>query len=136
MPISDFLKTALVNHVTGATTYTPPTTLYAGLFSSMPAANGGGTELTIATAGKYTRFALAWAGMGSPRSLSGNVYFPSLGTGSDTAPSPWPTVVAVGIFDALSSGHMLAWEPLTTPRRLNTGDFLQFTSFNVSFAIA
>jgi hypothetical protein len=102
---SDFLELELLDHVLSAATYTPPANVFLALFTVAPSDSGGGTEVA---GGSYAR-----------KSVANNVTnFPAASAGSKnlavsqsfvTPTAPWGTVVAFGIFDAVSSGNLLYW---------------------------
>lgn len=60
---SDYLETALLNHVLRNSSYTSPTTVYAALYTAAPTDAGGGTE--IAAAG-YARVAVTTGALPDP----------------------------------------------------------------------
>ncbi|MDP2808653.1 MAG: hypothetical protein Q8O34_00725 [Rhodocyclaceae bacterium] len=126
---TDYLENKLIDHVFRGQTYTPPATLYVGLFTSAPTDAGGGVEVT---GGDYARVGVAaslanWAGTQAAGSTTA-----SSGTGGTTsnnvaitfpAPTaPWGNVVAFGLFDALTGGNPLVGSALTTPKTINNGD--------------
>jgi hypothetical protein len=99
--LSNYLETALYNHVLRNTSYTPPATVYAALFSAVTDAEAGtGTEL--ASTG-YTRQAVTMAaptdGAGSNSAV---VTF-----GPITSGGAGQTVSHIGLFDALTGGNCL-----------------------------
>lgn len=102
---------------------------YAALFTAAPSDAGGGTEVS---GGSYARVAVNstlanWAG-----TQSGGSTTASTGTGGQTSnnntitfPSPtanWGSVTHFGVYDALTSGNLLYWAALTTPKTINNGD--------------
>ena len=108
---------------------TGPATLYVGLFTTTPTDSSAGTEVS---GGSYARVSVTsslanWAGTqsaGSTTASSG-----TSGTTSNnnviTFPSPsanWGTINGVGILDATTSGNLLFWAALTTPKTVNNGD--------------
>ena len=116
---------------TAIATIPAPHQLYFGLFTVAPSDSGGGTELTIGV-GNYSRPAFActlanWAGTQSAGSTSA-----SSGTGGSTSnnnaitfPTPsadWGVIVAFGVFDAASGGHLLWWDNLSVNRTVLNGD--------------
>lgn len=120
--MSDYLENRLIDHVFRGVSYTAPTSLYFALFTVTPTDAGGGTEVSGSS---YARVNLApsttnWSSTGGATTTTN----PSAGTSGTTSnnvlvtfPTPsgsWGTVVAVGIFDAITTGNMLAWGPLTT----------------------
>jgi hypothetical protein len=48
------------------------------------------------------------------------------------AGASWGTVTHVGIYDALTSGNLLWWGPLATPRAVSSGDTISFPVGNLS----
>lgn len=123
---SDYLETALLNHVLRNSAYTSPTTVYAALYTSAPTDAGGGTE--IAAAG-YARVAVTFgAPSGGVCSNSGVVTFGPITGGGGTA-------VAFGIFDASVAGNLLIWDDLSVNRTWSAGDSLQFNVGDLSVAV-
>src|SRR3954464_1462684 len=99
--ISDYLENKILGHVTGQTSYTAPTTTYAALYTTAPTDAGGGVEVTGTG---YARIAVTWGTPASGSITNTNILrFPA----ASGAGSAWGTVVAIGIFDALSSGNLL-----------------------------
>jgi len=95
---TDYLEDALLKHVFTNTAYTSPTTVYAALFTVAPSDTGGGTEVS---GGAYARQSMAFSvsGTGTLATNSAAVEYP-------TATADYGTVVAVGIFDASTSGNL------------------------------
>lgn len=121
MPFTHFLADELIDYI--RTTY--PTT-YLALYTVSPTLSGGGTEVT---GGSYARAA-----------VDTDDYFPasaSSSTASDTevafatATASWGTIVAVGLKDALTSGNLLAYYVLPTPRVIGNGDNYAFPIGNL-----
>jgi hypothetical protein len=115
---------AVIDHFLRNSAQTSPTTVYFALFTVAPTQSGGGTEVT---GGSYARIA---ATFGAPAngvsSNSAPVTFP-------TATASWGTVVAAGIFDALSGGNLLYYGTLGTPKTVGNGDSISFAS--AAFAV-
>lgn len=113
---SDYLENALLNHVFRNVSLTAPTTTYLALYTVSPSDAGGGTEVT---GGGYARQAITFgAPTGGAISNTSQVAFTASG-------GNFGTVVAVGIFDALSGGNLLAWDAITSAT-VNDGDTIQF----------
>lgn len=112
---SNYLETAVLNHVFGASAYTAPTTLYLALYTAAPSDTGGGTEVS---GGSYARQTVAFTVSGDTASNTSAIEFP-------TATASWGTVVYVGVFDALTSGNLLAYAALTTNKAIDSGDVLR-----------
>lgn len=111
---TDYLEDKILKHVFTNTTYTPPATIYVGLFTVAPSDTGGGTEVS-GTAYARQSAAFSVSGTGTTATNTANIDYP-------TAGSAWGTIVAVALFDASTSGNMLAWSDLTSSRTIASGD--------------
>lgn len=125
---SAFLENMIIDWIFRTRTPAKPTALYVALFTSAPTESGGGVEVS---GGSYARVNLApldanW------RATQGGNSGNSTGTSGLTAnasiitfPAPtanWGPVTHFAIFDAITSGNMLVWDALTSPRTINNGD--------------
>lgn len=121
---SNYLENALLNQIFRGTAYSFPGTLYVGLFTVAPSDAGGGTEVSgnsyarVSVTANTTNWAESTAGATSNSSA---ITFPQ-------ASGNWGTVVALGIFDASTSGNLLAWADLTTSKLIGNGDTPSFAS--------
>lgn len=124
---TDYLEDALLKHVFTNTAYTSPTTVYAALFTVAPSDTGGGTEVS---GGAYARQSMAFSvsGTGTLATNSAAVEYP-------TATADYGTVVAVGIFDASTSGNLLAYANLTTSKTVSSGDVFRFNVGDVDITL-
>lgn len=111
---TDYLENALLNHVFRNVAYTSPTTVYVGLFTSAPTDAGGGTEVS---GGSYARK------VGTFSAPSGGALSNSAAILFDVATANWGTIVAFGIFDAVSAGNLLYWNTMTSVT-INTSEQL------------
>jgi len=136
MSFSDYLEDKILDHVFGGSAYTAPTTLYVGLFTSAASDSAAGTEIS---GNGYARQTAAFTVSGtSPTTAasSANIEFPEA-TGS------WGTVTYAGVFDALTSGNMLAYAELTDPsdfttplsKVISTGDILRINAGNLKVTL-
>lgn len=119
MSKSDYLEGAWLDHDFGLATYTPSANKYVGLFTAAPSDAGGGTEVTIGS-NAYARVAVPqggsnWTRTGSQVANALEIEFPA------PSPSGWGTITHFGIFDAATSGNLLYWGALTTPRATASG---------------
>lgn len=127
--MSNYLENKLIDLIFRSGTFTTPSALYVGLFTTNPSDTGGGTEVS---GGSYARAQLNpstsnWADTagGTAATSSGTT-----GTTSNkaaitwsTAPTAnWGTVTGIGIFDASTSGNLLFWAPLSANKTINSGD--------------
>ena len=122
---SDYLENKLLLHTFSNTAYTSPTAVYLGLFTSAPTDAGGGTELS---GSGYTRKVASFTTTGAAATNASAVEFP-------TATGDWGTIVAVGIFDAASSGNFLGWSNLASSRTIETGDVFRFPAGDVDITL-
>lgn len=113
---SDYLENKVLDHVFGATLMASPTNVYLAAYTVTPTDAGGGTEVV---ASGYARQPISFsAASGGAVANTAEVAFnaPTVGFGE---------IVAVGIFDALTGGNLLAWKTIT-PATINVTDTLAF----------
>lgn len=116
--LTDFLETALLDHCTGRATYAKPTNTYLALFTVAPGEASAGTE--VASSGGYERQQITWGAANTGAiSTSADIRFPPA---SALATTDWGTVVALGIFDTLTSGNLLWYGTLSASVTVNSGD--------------
>lgn len=135
---SDYLEIAVLDHVLNngrALTFTPPTTLYIALFTSVGGLENN-TELsqTEVSGGSYAR-----------QSLDGSAnYFEPAASGATSnhaditfpvATADWGTITHVAIMDALTSGNVLIWGELTSSKIIENGDQFKFTAGNLDITL-
>ena len=124
--LTNYLEDKIINHVFGTTTYDRPTNWYVGLLTAAPSDSAGGTEVT---GGAYARQVCAFTISGSGTAQAANtsaITFP-------TATADWGIVGWIGIYDAISSGNLVAYQNLqksdfstTTTKTVNDGDIFKF----------
>lgn len=120
---SDYLEGKIIEHVLRNVSYTSPTTVYVGLFTSDPGEASGGTEVS---GNGYARTAATFgAHSGGICSNSAAVTFP-VATGS------WGTVTHFVIFDASTGGNRLYHGSLTTSKAITTDDVFEFPAGNLA----
>jgi len=126
---SDYLEDKVLKHVFGGSAYTAPGTLHVALYTVAPTDTGGGTEVS---GGGYARQTAAFTVSGTNPTQASNtsaIEYP-------TATSAYGTVVAVGIFDASSSGNLLAYANLTSSKVVSTGDVFRFNAGDLDITLA
>ena len=126
---SDYLEDKVLDHVFGGTAYTAPSTLYVALYTVAPTDTGGGTEVS---GGGYVRKTAAFTVSGTNPTTASN----SAAVEYPTATANYGTVVAVGIFDALSGGNLLAYANLDTSKVVSTGDVFRFNTVDLDITLA
>jgi hypothetical protein len=114
MSFSNTFETHVLNYVFTATSVTRPTAWYVALFTSNPAEDGSGTE--VSTSGTaYARQTVAFTVSGNLATNSGAIEFP-------TATASFGTVTHIGVFDASTSGNLIAYSALSASKAIATGD--------------
>lgn len=125
--MSNYLENALINGTLRATTYTAPTTVYVGLYTSDPMDDNSGTEVS---GGSYARTAVTFGAPSDGVTLnSAAVEFPQA-TGS------WGTVGWIGILDASTAGNLLYHSPLDVSKVIASGDIFKISTSSLSVTLA
>ena len=119
---SNYLENKVLDHVLRNVSYSSPTTVYVGLYTSDPTDAGSGTEVS---GGSYARQAL------SVTTASAGIVTSSADINFPQATASWGSVGYIGILDALSSGNLLMHTVLTTAKTIDTGDILKISSGNL-----
>lgn len=129
--MSDYLRNKLVDFLLRAQTFTPATTVYVGLMTTVAGHTAAGTEVS---GGAYARVSLAssladWAGTQAAASTAVSSGTATASATSNnvaiTFPAPtaaWGSIAGFAIFDAATSGNMLFYGALTTAKTVNSGD--------------
>ena len=125
MSFTNFLETEILDHVFAGAAYTAPGTHYLGLFTAAPGEAGGGTELS---GNAYVRKAVAFTTSGDTTSNNAAVEFP-------TATGSWGTVTHVGVFDALTTGNLMAYATLSASKAIETGDVFRVPSGDLDITL-
>lgn len=118
---TNYTENLVLNWVFTTNSATRPTAWYVALYTVAPGESGGGTECSGTS---YARQSAAFTVTGTAPTTASNsaaIEFP-------TAGGSWGTIVAAGIFDASSSGNLLAFADLTTSKAIDTGDVLRFNT--------
>ena len=128
MSFSDTFETHVLNYVFTATSVTRPTAWYLALFTSNPADDASGTE--VSTSGTaYARQSATFTVSGDTASNSAAIEFP-------TATASFGTVSHVAVFDAATSGNMIAYAALTASKAIDTGDVFRVPSGDLDITLA
>ena len=126
---SDYLEDKVLEHVFRGNALTAPSSLHVALFTSEQSDTGGGTEVS---GGSYARQTATFNVSGTNPTTATNaaaVEYP-------TATADYGTVVAVGIFDASSSGNLLAYANLTASKTVSSGDVFRFDAGDIDITLA
>ena len=120
MSFSNTFETHVLNYVFTSTSVTRPTAWYLALFTSNPAEDASGTE--VSTSGTaYERQSATFTVSGNTASNSAAIEYP-------TATASFGTVTHVGVFDASTGGNLIAYSALSTSKAVGTGDVFRVPS--------
>ena len=125
MSFSNYLETELLDHVFAGNAYTSPSTVYVGLFTSNPDEDGSGTEVS---GGSYARQSGSFSVSGNTATTTAAIEFP-------TATASWGTITHVGIYDAASSGNLLAYAALTASKAIASGDVFRIPTGDIDITL-
>jgi hypothetical protein len=124
--MSNYLENALINATLRNTSYTSPSTVYVGLFTTDPTDAGTGTEVS---GGSYARKSVTF---GAP---SNGVTTNSAAVEFDQATGSWGTVTHIGILDALTTGNLLYHTALDVSKAIDTGDIFKIAIGSLSVTL-
>lgn len=125
--MSNYLENELIDHVFRNLAYTSPTTVYLALFTTDPAEDASGTEVS---GNGYARQAIAFDAPAD--GVTQNSALESFTASGGN----FGTVTHIAIFDALTLGNMLVYTPLDTSRVVNDGDTIEFAAGSVQVTFA
>lgn len=131
--MSDYLESAIINHLFRGSAFSAPTTLYVALYTTDPTDAGGGVEVS---GGSYARVAVTcnttnWSAPGTSGTTSNSnaITFPA-------ATANWGTIGAMAFFDAASGGNMLVWLDISPGVAVNSGQTASFAAGALSVTAA
>ena len=125
MSLSNTFETTTLEWLFTTTSVTRPTAWYLALYTVAPSDTGGGTECSGTS---YARQSFTMTVSGNTATNGANIEFP-------TAGSSWGTIVAVGVFDALTSGNLIAYGNLTTSKTIDTGDVFRIPAGDLDITL-
>jgi len=113
---SQYLENQALNWLKGTTFVAAPATVYVALFTTAPS-DDAGTSAVEVSGGSYARIGITTSTGFS--SISGAPSAPAQISNSGvvtfvTPTGSWGTVVAIGIYDAVSAGNLLYWNTVTS----------------------
>jgi len=124
---SNYLENAVINAVLRNTSYTSPTTVYVGLYTTDPTDADSGTEVS---GGSYARTSVAFdAPSNGVTQNTADLTFP-------TATASWGTVTHIGLHDASTGGNLLFHTALDTSKAIDSGDIFKITTGNLTVTLA
>tara|TARA_Y100000389_G_scaffold11753_1_gene10743 strand:+ start:1129 stop:1512 length:384 start_codon:yes stop_codon:yes gene_type:complete len=126
MSFSNYLETEILDHVFAGAAYTAPTTKYLALFTAL--ADGEAGSVTEVTGGGYARQSVAFTTSGNTTSNNAAVEYP-------TATANYGTVTHVGVYDASTSGNLMAYAALSSNKTIETGDVFRVPSGDLDITL-
>ena len=127
---SDFTENLVLTWLFTGSSATRPTAWYVGLFTAAPSDTGGGTEVSGSA---YARVATGTITVsGTSPTLATNsaaIEFAAASGGN------WGSITHAAIFDASTSGNMLAFAELTTARTINDGDVFRIPAGSLDITL-
>ena len=126
MSFTNFLETEILDHVFAGAAYTAPGTKYLALFTAI--ADGEAGSVTELSGNAYARQTVAFTTSGNTTSNNAAVEFP-------TATGSWGTVTHVGVYDASSSGNLMAYATLSSSKAIATGDVFRVPSGDLDITL-
>jgi len=127
MSFTNFLETEILDHVFAGAAYSAPGTHYLALYTAAPGETGGGTEVTTSGTA-YARQSVAFTTTGNTTSNTAAVEFP-------TATASFGTVTHVGVFDAATSGNLMAYATLASSKAIATGDVFRVPATDLDITL-
>ena len=126
MSFSNYLETEILDHVFAGAAYTAPGTHYLALFTAV--ADGEAGSVTEVSGGGYARQTVAFTTSGNTTSNNAAVEFP-------TATANYGTVTHVGVYDASTSGNLMAYAALSSNKTIETGDVFRVPSGDLDITL-
>lgn len=117
--MTDYSATGWLNYIVGKTAIPSLPTAYIGLFTTAPTSDSAVTGAVEVSGGSYARQTTSGATWNAASNSSGSE--PSVTPANITnaaaitfpvATADWGTVVAFGLFDAVTTGNLLCWDYL------------------------
>lgn len=126
---SDYSENLVLNFLFTTNAATRPTAWYVGLFTGAPGEAGGGTEVTGSGYARKVTGTITVSGTATTATNAAAIEFDPASGGN------WGTITHAAIFDAETSGNMLAYAPLTTQRIINDGDVFRVPASSLTITL-
>jgi hypothetical protein len=123
MPMSNYLRNKVLDHVNGKTAFTMPTTVYVAALTSPSTVSGPGTEVSTASTG-YARQAITATMSAASAGSSSNGSTVNFGP----ATAAWGTITDFAVFDAATAGNMLWFGSVSASKTIASADYFQFAA--------
>jgi hypothetical protein len=127
--LTDSFETSVLSWLftTGTPSPARPTAWHIGLFTTgnAPTDSSAGTEIS---GNNYARVSATFSVSGNSATNTGTLTFP-------TASGTWGEVATAGIFDASTSGNLIAYANLTNAKTIQSTDILQISASQLSVTL-
>ena len=127
MSFSNFLETEILDHVFANNSYTSPSAVYVSLHTANPDEDASGAEVSTSGTG-YARQAASFTVSGDTATTSSAIEYA-------TATGNYGTVTHVGIWDAATSGNLLAYAALSASKTITTGDVFRIPAGDLDITL-
>jgi len=124
MSKSNYLEDKVLDHVLATTAYTAPAGVYLALFTSDPAEDASGTEVS---GNGYARESVSFNA-----ASGGSATGPTTDTEFTASGGSFGTVSHFAVFDAASSGNMLYYGALSASKTVADGDSIRFVADSIT----
>jgi hypothetical protein len=111
--ISTYLANKILDHVLKNTSYTSPSKVYLGLYTSNPDNDNSGSEVS---GNNYARIETAFDSASGKTTDNAAVLTSNIASGS------WGTITHFGILDASTSGNLLFYGAFTASKTITNGE--------------
>lgn len=125
---SNYLELKLLDHALGTASFTAPSNVYLGLFTSDPTDADSGTEVTT-SGSAYGRQTITFDAAASGSAASAATVTFSAATAN------WGTITHIGIYDASTAGNLLFHGAVTTSKTIESGDTFQVSAGNLTISL-
>jgi hypothetical protein len=125
---SNYLELKLLDHALGTASFTTPSNVYLGLFTSDPTDANSGTEVS-ASGSAYGRQTITFDAAASGSAASAATVTFSAATAN------WGTITHIGIYDASTGGNLLFHGAVTTSKTIESGDTFQVSAGNLTISL-
>ena len=127
---TDYTENLVLTWVFTSSSATRPTAWYVGLFTAAPSDTGGGTEVSGNAYARTATGTITVSGTSPTNATNAAAIEFAAASGGN-----WGSIGWAGIFDASTSGNLLAWSPLTTARTINSGDVFRIPAGSLTVTL-
>ncbi len=126
---TDYTENLVLNWLLTTNSATRPTAWYVGLFTAAPSDTGGGTEVSGNGYAREATGTITVSGTDTTATNAAAIEFDPASGGN------WGAITHAAIFDASTSGNMIAWAQLTTSRTINDGDVFRIPAGSLTVTL-